>query len=225
LTAWLAATGYAFWAQSDHFRIQEVAAAPGAPEGLVQALGVEPGDHLFGFSTRKAAARLKKDFPELRKVNVRRGWNRHVWVSFEKRVPEARLLEGEKWWGMDREGTVFPLATTGGSEKLTILAGAPAGSQALPVMSFVKNLKASEIPWTQRLYKVKIISGREAHLFLEEGARVYWGPLTPDPRTLAVKARRLQQVLQDQALAQGVEYVRFVDDARLAAKPKKSTGQ
>jgi hypothetical protein len=110
---------------------------------------------------------------------------------------------------------LFPLAAP--DEKLPILAGVPAGERARPVLSFLEGLAGAQ-PWVETLYKLKL--DPDLVLFLRDGAQVHWGELPADPGVLRAKALRLQRVLQDDALKPGAEYIRFVDDKRIAVKVK-----
>ena len=60
----------------------------------------------------------------------------------------------------------------------------------------------------------------KAWLFLKDGPVVRWGDAVSDETLVFAKAERLERVLRDPRLAAGAETVRFVDDRRLAVKPK-----
>lgn len=218
--AFAAREGFDFWRDSAWFRIKDVRVDPKAPSGLAQALGLKAGGHLFGFSTRVLEARLANAYPELSEVRVRRRLDGGVKVSVARRVPRARVQDGPGWMGIDSAGVLFPLRSPDVKpETLPIFAGA-AGARAVPVLDFMARLRAVELDWTRRLLKVKADADGDLFLFLDNGTPIYWGPVPASGEVLEKKASRLERVLKDDSLAGGAAYVRFVDDARIAVKPR-----
>lgn len=223
LLGWLTATGYALWKKSEWLRVQKVEIDPAAPAWLAGRLEVGPGDHFFGFSARAKEERLLREFPELAEVKISRTPDRGLRVAVKRRVPAARVPAGDDWAGIDSAGVVFPLkaAEAAADAELPVLAGAPAGAKALPALEFLASLRALDAPWTRRVAKLKREPAGEIVIVLNEGTPVHWGALPRDADELKRKAARLERVLAHEALAGGAEYVRFVGDDRLAAKPKK----
>ncbi len=221
LAGWLGGLGYAFWARSPHLRLRDVSISPDAPAALAQRIGLSAGDHIFGFSARALERRLEEEFPQLAQVTIRRGLDRGLRVTVQKRRPAARLWQEEKgWFGMDRAGVVFPLE--GPEERyqgLPVLAGVPGGKAADAALAFLERLQNAESAWTRRLAKVKASPYGEATLYLEDGAAVVWGPLAEDKAVTDAKIARLERVFQDEAAAGGLEYARFVDERRVVVKP------
>lgn len=221
LAVWMVGTLHLVWRDADWFKVRRVMVDPEAPANLAQALPVKTGDHLFGFSPNETGLALERKFPGLSEVSVRRWWDGSVRVSVEKRKPVARMFDGEKWLGLDAQGVLFPLTEPGDSWMgLPVYAGA-AGRRAVPVIQFFAALKETEIPWTKRLVKFRAASSSHIFLYLEDGTPLYWGGLPEEERLLRQKARRLERVLQDEMLAGGVAYARFVDNTRIAVKLKK----
>ncbi|MBI4397184.1 MAG: hypothetical protein HY548_08820 [Elusimicrobia bacterium] len=220
LAVWLGTTAYAFWTSSAWFRVQDVKVDAQASAAFSHRVGVETGQHLFGFSAEMLSARLMKEFPEFSDVKIRRRWDRTVTVSVAKRVPEARVFENDRWLGIDSAGVLFPLREAGSEEKLVALAGVTAGAKAVPVLEFLKALKDAQAPWLLRVMKIKTGAEGEIVFYLDDQTPIFWGSLTRDAEALRRRAERLGRVLENEALAGGAEYVRFVDDNRLAVKPK-----
>jgi cell division septal protein FtsQ len=218
LGVWLASTAYAFWLKAPVFQVQGVVIDPGAPAGLEKKLGLEAGDHFFRLQPELAEERLRRAYPELTDVRVRRRWwDRRVRVSFRRRSIMARAFDGQRWFGMDKDGAPFPLPE-GAAANAPILAGAT-GPSAAPVLDFMARLARAPAAWVKRVQKVKASPSGSLMLYLDDGTPVFWGDRTSDGETIGRKARRLERVLHDESLAGGAQYIRFVDDARIAVKP------
>lgn len=230
------------WARAAFFRVSAVAVEPfslqdGAPpEGFARAVGLSPGDPLFGFSARALTARLERDFPELGEVRVRRGWGGGVRVLFARRRAAAKVWLDGQWMGMDAEGGVFPLRVFAPEEAppenllpeervrpLPILAGASAGAQGRQAAALLAVLARLPQPWARGFYKMKVSPSGEATLFLKDGPSVLWGDLSADERRAAAKSDRLERVLRHPRLGGAAPAsVRFVDDRRVAVTPKET---
>ena len=216
---WAADAGQRFWLQSPQFKVRAVSIAQDAPAELAGKLGVGPGDHLFKFSTGRLERRLKRDFPELSHVSVRRTLDRRVSVQASWRVPEARLPNGDGWLGLDAGGAAFPLRpNVTPPEALTILAGVSPGKAALPALGFLRSLRDAGAPWSAGLAKVQLIAGGDAVIHLTDGPPIFWGALAGRQDLVKRKAERLDRVLKDELLKNGAAYVRFVTDDRVAVK-------
>lgn len=230
LAAWLGSLGYAAWTRAEWLRVRNVEVAPGAPEGLAGRVGVSAGDHLFGFKAREVEARLRAAYPELALARVRRSWDGSVRVAVGRRAAAAKVFRDGEWFGMDAAGALFPLRLAGtedappddpAARRLIILAGVPEGEAALPALAFARRIQSLTDPWARRFYKMKLLPGGETALFLKDGPPVTWGPLDVDEARVKAKSARLDRVLRHPALAGGAEYARFVDDRRIAVKPKE----
>jgi len=215
----IAAGGF-FWHNSTWFKVKSVQIDRDAPAGFTKRLGIAPGDHMFGFSARLLHARLLDSYPELEDVSIYRWPGGTVRVRVERRVPAAKTFDGERWLAMDAQGVLFPLFDEKQGEGLTVVAGL-SGAAAVPLLEFVQRLKDEPADWARRVQKVKATSLASVFLYLEDGTPVYWGEVPKKEEILEMKTRRLERVLKDESLAAGVEYVRFVDNDRLAVKPKK----
>ncbi|MGQ0645129.1 MAG: cell division protein FtsQ/DivIB [Elusimicrobiota bacterium] len=215
--AYLFSAANGFWRESPWLRIRRVETTGAAPAALGHELGVRAGDHLFGFSAGTAAARLMEAHPELARVGVDRRWNRTLRVTAEERVPLARVWENGRWEGVDADGFVFPLRSARFSpEDLPVLSGA-SGNRAAEVLRFVGALRDAGADWPRDLLKVKDDAGGVT-FFLKDGTPVRWGEAPVEDDVLRKKADRLARVLAHEALAEGAEYVRFVDEDRIAVK-------
>jgi hypothetical protein len=223
------------WGRLGWARVRQVVVAPlgsdmAPPEGFERAVGIRPGDSLFGFSADGTAVRLHEQFPELAQVRVHRALSGDVDVFYRRRQAQAKVWKDGEWMGMDGTGDLFPLRVFAPEDAppedkgrpMPILAGVPAGAAARPVLAFVGILQRLPQTWARGFYKIKLAPSGDALLFIKDGPLVRWGDAAPDePRVLA-KAERLERVLHDPRLAAGAESVRFVDDRRLAARPKSA---
>ncbi len=86
--------------------------------------------------------------------------------------------------------------------------------------AFLSDLKKVDVAWVKGIMKIKADSLQSIYLFLADGTPVYWGALDFDQDLLQHKAKRVQRVLLDPSLTSGMEYIRFVEEDRLAVKPK-----
>lgn len=231
-TLWLWGKGLAFVASaaaaawgayhvvgaSTRWRIERIAYEGPIPAGLLDNPPLKAGDGLFRFSARSLEKRLLGEFPQLEKAAVQRGWDRVVTVRVAARRAVARRLDGDRWSGIDADGRVFPLETTG--DGLVILAPASAGDSPLVALAFLERLNATREAWTERLYKIRMSPDGEAALYLADDVPVHWGVVSLDPAVIDAKARRLGRVLSAPEARDGVAYARFVDDQRIVIKPK-----
>lgn len=236
--AWGSTAARDAWARATWTRVKNVAVAPvslrdgNPPEGFQRAIGIQPGDSFFTFSSGKTAERLEAQFPELDDVRIRRTLSGGVRVLFQRRRAAAKVWENGQWLGMDERGGVFPLRVFApedapppnvlpeeSSRPLPILANVAAGPSARPILGFVEILRRLPQPWARGFYKMKMTPAGEALLYLKGGPVLLWGDVTRDEARIQAKSERLERVLHDPRLAEGVESVRFVDDRRIAAKP------
>jgi hypothetical protein len=238
--AWGGGQAREAWQRAAWNRIRAVEVAPASlqdgtpPEGFQRAVGLSAGQPTFGFSARDTAKRLQTQFPELARVRVRRTLNGGVKVVYHRRRAAAKVWSDGQWLGMDPDGGLFPLRVFAPedappenvlpeerSRPLPIFANVPAGPAAAPSLAFVELLRRLPQPWARGFYKMKLTSGGQALLFLKEGPLVHWGDVTADEARVLAKAERLERVLRDPRTAGGVETARFVDDRRIAVKPKQ----
>lgn len=206
------------------------------PEGFDRAIGLSAGDSQFAFSTWKISRRLLDQFPELERVRARRSLDGRVRVFFSRRRAVAKVWEGGQWLGMDKEGDLFPFRVFAPEEAppealmpeerlrpLPILAGVPPGSLARPYLEFADLLRRLPESWVRGFYKMKLTPSGNGLLYLKEGEVVHWGRPLPLPTLVQEKSRRLERVLKDARVAEGVDVARFVDDRRIAVKLKKES--
>jgi cell division septal protein FtsQ len=181
---------------------------------------------LFGFSIKNIETRLESEFSELADVSVSRGWNRGVLVEVRRRIPVARVPDGEGWSAMDDAGALFPLdATRFPPEKLTVLVGSPTGLAARPYLDFLRRIRSEKLEWAGRTRKIKIGTGTEATLLFSDETPVFWGDVREKENVFHEKAARLDSVLKNELLKAGADYIRFVNDYRLVVKPKNGDEQ
>ena len=245
--AWGAGAAREAWGRAAWTRVRGVTVVPAAlqdgapPDGLERAAGISAGDSLFGFSSLAADRRLRTQFPELEEVRVRRTLEGRVRIVFRRRRAAAKVWDDGQWLGMDEEGGLFPLRvfvpegdspgedSSGGAPPLSalernaplpILSGVPAGPAARPALAFLDLFQRLPQPWAKGFYKMKLAPSGEAALFFKDGPLVRWGEVVVDEGVVFAKADRLERVLRDPRLKGGAESVRFVDDRRLAVKPK-----
>ncbi len=240
--AWGAGAAREAWGRAAWTRVRGVAVVPATlqdgapPEGFERAAGLSVGDSLFGFSTLATDRRLRSQFPELAEVHVRRTLHGGVRIVFQRRRAAAKVWNDGQWLGMDEEGGLFPLRvfapeedSLGGEPPLSaleknaplpILSGVPAGAAARPVLVFLDIFRRLPQPWAKSFYKMKLAPSGEAVLYFKDGPLLRWGEIVVDEGVVFAKAERLERVLRDPRLKDGAESVRFVDDRRLAVKPK-----
>lgn len=224
LAVWSIAGLRVLWREAPWLKVKTVTLSGSAPSGLVKASGVAPGVHLFSFSEDSVRNNVVKVYPEIAGVRVRRSWGGDVRLSAELRKPQARVFDGKSWLAVDAEGTVFRLSDAASAEALPVLVAADA-KQTVGLLSFIKRLSVLDVEWPRGLQKVKANTPPDALLVLRDGMPVYWGDMDPSDDVLRRKAARLERVLRDPSLASGAEYVRFVDDARIAVKPVPEPGK
>jgi cell division septal protein FtsQ len=211
LVLWGAVAAHGFWNTSPWFHVTDVRVEGLAPNGFHKRVGVVAGDHLFRFSAVTTQNRLLREFPEIAPVDIRRGFNRAVYFSVQKRRAVAKVFRGGAWQGVDGEGHLFPLDS---SEALVTL------GEGVPV-SFLQDLLSLKEPWVRRLQELKMDSVGSVVLVLHDCPWVAWGPPLLNKR----KAIRLGRVLQDPALAAGADTIKFVENHRLVVKPKRIYAQ
>gem|GEM_PF-2402776 len=230
------------WIRADWNRVRAVILVPGAPQdgtvpdGMERALGIGAGDPLFGFSAGATERRLQLQFPELKSVRVRRTLDGKVRVVYLRRRAAAKVWDNGQWLGMDEEGGVFPLRVFApedappegllpeeGRQPLPIVSGVPPGPAARGPLEFAGILRRLPQPWARTFYKMKLAPSGEAVLFLKDGPVVRWGEPVPEEAVVQAKAERLERALRHPRLTGGAESVRFVDDRRIAVKPKLET--
>ncbi|MBL0348963.1 MAG: FtsQ-type POTRA domain-containing protein [Elusimicrobia bacterium] len=214
----LAWGAHRFWTRSRSLSIEAVRVDGDAPPGFAEALEIKAGQPLFGFHRRALEQRLRAAFPALSTIHLQRGWDRTVRVTVVQRTPEARALSDGSWWGIDRTGTLFPLPGEGAGLPVLALPDDPA--VRAHALAFLAGLRNTKERWTEGLYKIKMSSDGDAVLYLAGDTPVQWGAPDADAAVLGPKARRLARVLAAPEGAGGFEYIRFVDDRRVAAKPR-----
>lgn len=214
----LAWGAHRFWTRSQSLAVESVRVEGDAPAGFAEALGVKAGQPLFGFHRRALEQRLRASFPALSTVRVERGWDRAVRVTVVRRTPEARILSDGRWSGVDETGALFPLPDEGAGLPVLALPADPAVRAA--ALAFLAGLRNTKERWTEGLYKIKMSSDGDAVLYLAGDTPVQWGAPDADAAVLGPKARRLARVLAAPEGAGGFDYIRFVDDRRVAAKPR-----
>lgn len=204
------------WTESPRLSVTRVSFEGSVPADLLRDPPVAVGDRLF-LSTRRLRDRIRDRYPQLARIDVRRGWDRSVTVRLTTRTPTAKRFDGGIWRGIDADGRSFPLEGDG-EGLVTLVPASPADSPA-PALTFLGLLRATDEPWTRGLYKIKMSSDGEATLFAASDLPVHWGPLVLDPALVGAKARRLGRVLNAPEARQGLVYARFVDDRRIVVKP------
>jgi hypothetical protein len=188
---------------------------------------------LFGFSAGAKERMIRTKFPELKSVQVKRTFDGRVRVVYLRRHAAAKIWDNGQWLGMDEEGGVFPLrvfapedAPPEGllpedrSQPLPIFSGVLPGPPARGALEFAAILRRLPQPWARSFYKMKLAPSGEVILFLKDGPVVRWGEPVTDEAVVQAKAERLERVLRHPRLAGGAETVRFVDERRIAVKPK-----
>lgn len=211
------------WDQTDAVLIARVRVEGSTPDGWAAAPPLKVGQPLFSFSARALEQRILERFPELASVRVKRGLDRGVTLTLDKRRAVARSPSGDRWMGFDRSGATFALNS--GGEGLPILVLPDNGKGASAALAFLESVQQSKESWTQRLYKLKMSAEGEAVFLLEGEVPVYWGDARSDPSEVEPKSRRLQRVLDAPESAGGLDFVRFVDDRRVVIKPRRTVVQ
>ncbi|HRY29082.1 MAG TPA: cell division protein FtsQ/DivIB [Elusimicrobiota bacterium] len=220
LGVWAAQAGHRFWSQTPYLRVKAVQGAADVPAALLTETTVRAGDHLFRFSTRAIERHLQQRYPEFSRVSVRRRPDGRVAVAVDRRVPVARVADGENWRGMAEDGVTFPLDETRfPREPLPVLAVPGEGEAARPALAFLKLISSQDAAWVKELRKLKAEPDGEATLFLRADLPVHWGSMAESPKVVRRKAQRLERVLNDDSLAEGAAHLRFIDEDRVAVKP------
>jgi len=214
----LAVGAHWFWTRSQSLAIGAVRLEGVPPAGFRDALGLQPGQPLFGFHRRDLEKRLRAAFPALASVRLERQWDRTVRVTVVPRIPRARVLADGRWRGVDDSGALFPLPDEGAG--LPVFALPDDSAVRANALAFLKGLRDTKEGWTEGLYKIKMSSDGDAVLYLAGDTPVQWGAPDAAAGVLGPKARRLSRVLAAPEGAGGFEYIRFVDDRRVAAKPR-----
>jgi cell division protein FtsQ len=105
-------------------------------EDLAQALSLQRGDPLVGFSTLMARKRLEA-LPWVRLAAVERRLPNTVRVEIYEHTPLARVQEGETDWVINKDGDKIVPATDRFAD-LPLLAGAGAGGEAARLFALLQ---------------------------------------------------------------------------------------
>lgn len=225
LVVWGARSAVSFYRTGEVFRVQDVMLSGDVPSGAEAVLGVSTGDNILSFRPTEAEARLLKAFPELRSVNVRRGFDRRISVEGSYRFPVAYVRREGRLDGMDDAGVMFPVPEGVPSTGRPLIDGEMAEPVRRAALDTLLELRQEAPEFCARIERMETDKMRSASIFIDGGVVIDWGELGRDDA--ALKAGRIEAILERFAPTADGAHLRFVTldrvvmDAHWAPRPEQ----
>lgn len=211
-----------FLFRSENFKIQKVEIRGINNLSQSEILALLPfrnGDNIFSFDASDVEAEIARSKPELKNIDVGRGWKK-VTVSVEERRPVAFVnIAGERL-GLDADNKPFPLRGSWAKEFLPEITRA-AENERRTLLSFIRALVPKAKEYSAGVLKFDLEPVDRVILVMKDGSKVFWGPY--ESSKVEPKLKRLTQVLEEaQSKFQAIEYINlsFFDDGRILVKPR-----
>jgi len=218
---WAWNAGGRFFEKSDLFKIStiDVRGCKNVTRSeIVAMLPVREGDSLFGFRRAHTEDALRRCKPELKRLNVRRGWKKVV-ISIDERVPVACTFVGGKRMGIDNDNTPFPLRGQWVKAVLPEVSATDA-SERSEVLRFIREFAPAAKSFFPRVERFTMESLNDIVMELTDGSKIFWGPF--EKNKIKPKLQRLEQVFEDAGSRfPGIEYVNlsYFDSGRILVRP------
>ena len=185
---------------------------------LVAMLPVREGDSIFSFRRAHTENALRRCKPELKRLNVRRGWKKIV-ISIDERIPVACTFIGGKRMGIDNDNAPFPLRGQWVKAVLPEVSATDA-SERSEVLRFIREFAPAAKSLFPRVERFTMESLNDIVMELTDGSKIFWGPV--EKNKIKAKLERLEQVFDDAGSRfSGLEYVNlcYFDSGRILVRP------
>ncbi|MBN1621923.1 MAG: FtsQ-type POTRA domain-containing protein [Endomicrobiales bacterium] len=176
------------------------------------------GDNLFKVWISVTEKNLRECKPELKKVDIKRKWQRLL-IKLEERKPIACLNVENRKFGIDEDNIPFPLrGVWAGAELPEIVAKDT--SEREDILDFIELLLSESKDFYDSISRFYIEPGNNIVFVLKNDTKVYWGPAKKSK--LKPKIEKLLQVKEEaKKKFAGIEYINmnYFDDGRIVVKP------
>jgi cell division septal protein FtsQ len=176
------------------------------------------GDNLLKVWLSEAEENIRQCKPELKKIAIRRRWQRVV-VRFEERQPVASVRTGGQRLGVDEENKLFPLRGNYVKMQFPEIVAANDNDRK-NVLDFIRNFSTPAKNLYGRIAKLYPEPVNDIVMELSDGPKIYWGSVDKDE--IRPKLQRLQQVMADaERRFPAVDYINlcYYSDGRILVKP------
>lgn len=165
-------------------------------ETLKTAIGVEPGDPIFGIDIQEMHARLTA-ISWVKDVQVRRAWPDRVIVSLTERLPVALWADANGGPAViDAEGVVLTRINTGDFGQLLVVEGEGCAPEAGNIIALLK----AQPDIAVRVKKAVYVSGRRWDVIMDGGAVLRLPEDDPGYALARASRAQLQEKIFDQEL-------------------------
>jgi cell division protein FtsQ len=176
------------------------------PAGQVRdAAGIDPGTPLLRVDVGAAEARVAQ-LPQVRSVEVTRGWPHSVVITVVERVAVAIVGKPGRRALVDAEGVLFDTVTGEGPAGVVPLEVADPAPGDPATMAGLAAVRALPDPLRAMVRVATVVSAEDISLTLTDGTVVRWG----GPEESEAKAKALAALL-DQIAAGGLEPAAAID--------------
>lgn len=177
------------------------------------------GDNLWGVRPIEAEKNIQACKPELKNIDISRGW-RKVTVTIRERRPAGFVMVNGEKLGIDNDNIPFPLRGAWINAQLPELDAATEGDRR-EILNFMSDFSPVDGKFFGGISRFTLEPVNSIIFDIKGGPRIYWGRLETDK--LKAKLGRLTQVLSDSATrySGGLSYVNlsYFDDGRVIVMP------
>ncbi|MCX5782370.1 MAG: FtsQ-type POTRA domain-containing protein [Elusimicrobia bacterium] len=186
---------------------------------ILALLPFDIGDNIFSQDLVKAEKDVLKLRPELKKINIRRGFKKII-IKIQERIPVGFVNINGKRSGIDSGNVPFPLRGEFAKATLPEIS-AWNDFDREEILEFIEifSEKAEEYFAKSVLFYFESVD--DAAVKLSDGTRIIWGKVEKDK--FDIKLKKMKEVLDD-ALKRfnKIDYVNlnYLDSGRVLVKPK-----
>ena len=201
-----------FWNTSPHLKLERVVYQGDIPSDLRKFLSFREGDNVLLMRVNSLEEAGRSEFPELKKLDISRGFNRTVTVKGQFRKPVAKW--GHTRQGVDADGFVFPISSSMKAEENIPMITGVIGDVRAKELGRELALIQSEVPeFYTRLYRIKTDTIKPAVMTLTDGVVIHWGRL--EPGSTVEKAGKAMKILRKFTPLKKNASMNFVDEGRI----------
>ena len=187
---------------------------------IKELLTFKIGDNILKADLNGAENIIKDLKPELKDINIKRGWQK-ITVKLYERTPEAFILDGKELCAIDFENKPFPLRGFMYSMQVPEIVYKTQSEKA-ELLKFIKNFKPMCKDFIGNIAQVKYDAAGGIVFIMRDGAAVFWGELRVEQ--LERKFDKFGKIYIDaKSKHKRLEYIdmTFYGSGRAVVKPKE----
>jgi cell division septal protein FtsQ len=187
---------------------------------ILALLPFEIGDNIFSQDLAKAEKDVLKLRPELKEINIKRGFKKIV-IKIRERTPVGFVNINGKRLGIDSDNVPFPLRGEFAKANFPEVS-ARNDFDRKEIIEFIEIFSKEAEEYFAKSILFYFESVDDAAVKLSDGTRIIWGKVEKDK--FDIKLRKMKEVLDD-ALKRfnKIDYVNlnYLDSGRVLVKPKR----